>query len=189
MEQFSELKNFTAVEPRETRVKTTGGQTIVMRIAHKADFDAVDALLAQSYPKTLTGHYLPSVMALAMPKIARANMRLLRSGRYFLAHSESGRLLGAGGYSLEAPGGRKSIPGTAHIRHVVTDHAHQGRGIGRAILRHSLAQAAQEGINRFDCLSTVNAEGFYAGFGFRSIGPVELPLAPGIRFPAVQMQL
>ena len=141
MEQFSELKNFTVVEPHETRVKTTGGQTIVMRIARKADFDAVDALLAQSYPKTLTGHYAPSVMALAMPKIARANMRLLRSGRYFLAQSESGRVLGAGGYSLEAPGGRRSIPGTAHIRHVVTDHAHQGRGIGRAILRHSLAFA------------------------------------------------
>ena len=189
MQHISELNEFTAIQPRATRVQTASGQTIIVRVARKRDFDAVDTLLSQSYPKMLAADYAPSVLALALPKIARANMRLLRSGRYYVAESEGGQLLGAGGYSIEAPGGRKSFPGTAHIRHVVAHHAHQGRGIGRALLRHTLDHAAQEGITRFDCLSTLNAEGFYADIGFRRVGLVELPLAPGIRFPAVQMQL
>ena len=39
-----------------------------------------------------------------------------------------------------------------------------------------------------ECLSTRTAEPFYAAQGFKSLGPVDLALAPGIVFPAIPMR-
>lgn len=171
-------------------VRTAGvsaGYTI--RTALKSDFQAVDNLLARSYPEILARDYAPSVLAVALPRIARANMRLLRSGSYFVAEGRDGQILGAGGYSLEAPGAMRSSASTGHIRHVVVSHRHQRLGIGAAMMGHALEAAAAEGITRFDCLSTLTAEPFYESLGFTRVGAVELSLAPGVRFPAVQMQM
>ena len=49
------------------------------------------------------------------------------------------------------------------------------------------AQARDAGITRLECLSTRMAVPFYAALGFRVLGPVEVPLRPGIVFPAVAM--
>lgn len=164
---------------------------LTLRPATPGDLAAVDALLARSYPRLLAADYPSSVMVTAIPIIARARPELLASGRYFLVLDHN-RVLGAGGYSLAAPGARggpqgQTEPGTAHIRHVATDPDALRRGIGRALMDRVFAAAVAEGVQRFDCLSTRTAVPFYAALGFRSVGEIEVPLAPGIGFPAVRM--
>jgi GNAT superfamily N-acetyltransferase len=164
---------------------------ITLRLAVPGDLAAVDALLQRSYPRLLAPDYPPSVMVTAVPLIARARPELLASGRYFLAVGD-GKVVGAGGYSLAAPAGRGApegdqSQGTGHIRHVATDPGLVRRGIGSALLRAVFAAAAQEGVEVFECLSTRTAEAFYATHGFRRIGLLDIPLADGIRFPAIRM--
>ncbi len=161
--------------------------TLIIRKATLADLAAVDRLLGRSYPKLLAPHYPPSTVVLAVPLMARAQPRLLQSGRYFLAE-QGGRVVGAGGYSPEAPMGR-IVPGTMHVRHLATDPSMARRGVARALLTHVLAVARQEGAASFDCISTRNAEPFYAAMGFLPVAPVMLNLGPGIEFPAIHMHL
>jgi GNAT superfamily N-acetyltransferase len=77
--------------------------------------------------------------------------------------------------------------GTGYVRQVVTDAACVRRGIGRALMGQVMTQAQAAGVRRLDCLSSGTAVPFYASLGFQEIGPVEVPLRPGIDFPAVRM--
>jgi GNAT superfamily N-acetyltransferase len=155
--------------------------TLTIRRANPADLTAVDALLAASYPRLLAADYPPSVMVTALPLIARANPRLLASGRYFVAQGTGGRILAAGGWS----GGTGSD--AAEVRHVVTDHRHTRQGIGRRLMAQVLEDAAAAGCHRLDCLATRTAVPFYTALGFTPLGPVAVTLRPGIVFPAVRM--
>jgi len=76
---------------------------------------------------------------------------------------------------------------TGHVRHLVTAAGRVRQGIGRALMRRAMAQAAGAGMARLDCLSTRTAVPFYAALGFRVLGPVDVTLRPGIVFPAVRM--
>lgn len=162
--------------------------TITLRRARPGDLAAVDRLLARSYPRLLAADYPPSVMVLAVPIIARARPELLASGRYFLAVDGDGRVVGAGGWSLAQPGGQGAVSGeTGHVRHVATDPEVVRQGVGGKLMRAVLADAGRAGVRRMECLSTLTAVPFYASLGFRSVGPTEVPLRPGIVFPAVRM--
>lgn len=155
-------------------------QTLTLRVAGRRDLAAIDALMARSFPRLLKEDYPPSVRVLAVPLISRANPLLVASGRYYLVATAEGAVVGAGGWS--ATGGT-----AAHVRHLATDPAHLRRGIARAILERVLAACAAEGVSRLDCLATRTAVPFYAAMGFKAIGPVDVPLAPGIVFPAERM--
>ncbi len=163
-------------------------QTITIRRAGPGDLAAVDRLLARSYPRLLSADYPPSVMVLAVPIIARARPELLASGRYFLAVDAAGRVVGAGGWSLARPrGGSDPSADTGHVRHVATDPERTRQGVGSKLMLKVLADAARAGVRRMECLSTRTAVPFYAALGFRTVGPTDAPLQPGIVFPAVRM--
>lgn len=162
--------------------------TIAIRRAEPTDLAAVDRLLARSYPRLLAADYPPSILVLAVPIISRARPELLASGRYFLAVEASGRIVGAGGWSLAQPGGVGAVVSdTGHVRHVASDPDVVRQGIGRKLMGVVLADAARSGVRRMECLSTRTAVPFYAALGFRVLGPTEVPLQPGIVFPAVRM--
>jgi GNAT superfamily N-acetyltransferase len=161
---------------------------MIIRLARQSDIAAVDQLLADSYPRLLAADYAPSVLVTALPIISRAQPGLVTSGRYFLA-ADGDALLAAGGWSMAAPGQGATQAGTGHIRHVVTDWRQQRRGIGRALMAVVLADAQGAGVAQMDCLSTLTAERFYASLGFAALGPVTVPLRPGIDFPAIRMAL
>ncbi len=162
------------------------GQTLTLRRAGPADLAAVDRLLSRSYPKLLAADYPPSTMVLAVPIIARARPELLASGRYFVAVDAAGRVLAAGGWSPAAPVGG-SQRDTGHVRHVATDPDVARRGVGRALMGLVMQDAAAAGLQWLDCLSTRTAVPFYRALGFRVLYPTEVPLGPGIVFPAVRM--
>jgi len=163
-------------------------ERLTIRPSGRGDIAAVDALLARSYPALLKSDYPPSVLVTALPLISRAQPGLVTCGTYYVAETNEGAIVGAGGWTFAAPGGAASRPGVAHIRHLVTDAAATRRGIGRALMGRIFTEARGAGALRLDCLSTLTAVPFYAAMGFEAVGPVTVPLRPGIDFPALQMQ-
>ena len=160
---------------------------IEVRVATPLDIAAVDALLARSYGPLLRADYPPSVLVLALPRMARAQPRLLASGHYFLAE-EHGRALGAGGWSREAPGDGRREPRTGHVRHVATDAAHARRGVGRRIMEAVVQDARDAGMGRLLCVATLTAVPFYRAMGFAERRRVMLSFGAPVAFPAVEME-
>ena len=160
-----------------------------LRLATAADFAAVDSLLARSYPRLLAPDYPASVRVLAIPLISRARPDLLACGSYWLAQDPQGGVVGAGGWTRGAPGARDdgARPATGHIRHFVTDADCLRQGIGRALMDRVVAQAGADGVAWLDCLATRTAVPFYMQMGFQAQGLVDVPLRPGIVFPAIRM--
>ncbi|NKB27651.1 MAG: GNAT family N-acetyltransferase [Rhodobacteraceae bacterium] len=161
--------------------------TLTIRPAASCDLAKVDALLASSYPVLLKPDYSPSVLVTALPLIARANLRLLSSGSYFVVLDQD-QIVGAGGWTWSAPHGGVGPRDMGHIRHVVVDHRRTRRGIGHTLMTRVVEDAASAGVGVLECLSTLTAVPFYSACGFHAIGPVEVTLRPGIGFPAVRMQ-
>lgn len=162
-------------------------QDVTLRMARPADLAELDALFARSYPALLKADTPPSVLVTALPLISRANPRLLASGTYYVAMIAS-RIVAAGGYSWAGPQGGPTPLHMAHIRHVVTDCSLVRRGIGRRLMFHVLEQAGRAGARVLRCQSTRMAVPFYQALGFSTLGDVTVQLAPGIVFPAVEMQ-
>lgn len=160
---------------------------ILVRSTTLSDIGAVDALLGRSYGPLLQADYPPSTLVLALPRMARAQPMLLASGRYFVAE-EAGLLLGAGGWSLEAPSGGVVALRLGHVRHVATDARATRRGIGRAVMAKVVGEARHAGMARLSSLSTLTAVPFYAALGFREVRPLTLAFG-GAPFPVVEMEL
>ncbi len=154
---------------------------MIIRSSTKADFSAVDALLARTYPKLLKADYPPSVLVTALPIISRARPELVGCPTYFVAE-EDGAILGAGGWTPDAKDASKG-----HIRHLVTDDRHLRRGIARSLMQHSFDTARSAGVSQMECWSTHTAVPFYESVGFISIGLIEVPLGAAITFPSVRM--
>jgi predicted N-acetyltransferase YhbS len=159
---------------------------LVVRPATPQDIGAVDLLLRRSYGPLLRADYPPSALILALPVMARAQPRLLASGRYFLAE-EDGVVVGAGGWSEEAPGG-PATPGLGHVRHVATDARAARRGVGRAVMTEVMEQARNAGMNRLSAQSTLTAVPFYGALGFKPIRRRDLFFGAGIPFPTFEME-
>ena len=154
-----------------------------IRPTTRADLAEVDALLARSYPRLLKHDYPPSVLVTALPLIARAQPHLATSGAYF-AVIESGRIVGVGGWSRDRR--RRDL---GHIRHVASDHRKVRTGIGRDLMHHILREARGAGMTAMECRATPTAVPFYATFGFREVGPLDVELQPGITFTSVRMAM
>ena len=161
---------------------------ITVRLATPLDIAAVDALLARSYGPLLRADYPPSVLVLTLPRLARAQPALLASGHYFLAERD-GRIVGAGGWSREPPGGGAIRAGLGHVRHVATDARATRQGIGRAVMDSVTDDARESGVVRLHCISTLTAIPFYRRLGFVEIRHLQLSFAAGVNFPATEMAL
>jgi len=167
-------------------MRPAGQQGFAVRIATARDVAPVDALLARSYPRLLRPDYPPSIMVMALPIISRAQPGLVACGTYFVVEDSDGSIIGAGGWTRagRTPGKRP----TGNIRHVVTDDRQTRRGVGRSLMSQVVRSAAMAGVLHLDCMSTRTAVPFYEAMGFTTIGPITVPLGPGIDFPAVFMR-
>ncbi len=153
-----------------------------LRPSTLADLAAVDMLLARSYPRLLAADYPPSIMVTAVPLISKAQPALLSSGTYYVVEEADHGIVGAGGWSADRT--RRDL---AHVRHVATDDRHLRRGIARMIVCHAIDMAAKSGRPVMECWSTRTAVGFYQSLGFRELGPIDVPLSPGLSFPSMRM--
>jgi GNAT superfamily N-acetyltransferase len=116
------------------------------RVAELADVESVDALLQRSYPELMGLAYEESVIVPVLKLLTRANPSLLASGRYYVAESRSGLVVGCGGWSLERPGTNTVELDMAHIRHFATHPEWTQRGIGRAIFHLCETAARSAGL-------------------------------------------
>ena len=159
-----------------------------VRTATPEDKAKVSELLTAAYPLLLPPSYDASVLAAALPVMTQANPTLLVADTYYLAETAEARTIGCGGWTRERPGEGSVAPGLGHIRHFGTHPEWLGRGVGRAIYRHCEERARTAGVQRFECYASLNAEGFYAALGFKSLRPIEIPIKPpDAVFPAILM--
>ncbi|MFY0635783.1 MAG: GNAT family N-acetyltransferase [Vannielia sp.] len=158
-----------------------------IRAARMGDVQAVGKLLVTSYGTLLAPDYPAEALAAALPYISRPRASLLSCGTYYLADTGEG-LLAAGGWTFHAPGGGATGPRqVGHIRHVATLPEAARRGVGRAIMEHTLFDAHEAGVRRMMCYSTLTARRFYAELGFVEQGEILVTLTPGLEFAAIQM--
>lgn len=163
-------------------------QTIQIRPAAHGDIDRVGTLLGRSYRALLAPDYHPEVLREALPLLTQPRSSLLNCGTYFVAVEDEGRVIAAGGWTDFSPYGRPGRRGEGHIRHVAVDPDHARRGLGRKLFEAVLGSAAAAGVTLLRCQSTLTALPFYRSQGFVAAGRIEIRLAPGIYFPAVQMR-
>ena len=159
-----------------------------IRVATPGDAAGVSALLGTAYPVLMEPVYDKALLAPALELMSRANPALLASGQYYVAQTPDGPVVGCGGWTMQRPGDGAVEPGLGHIRHFATHPDWTNRGIGRAIYRRCETDARSMGITRFECYSSLNAEGFYAALGFESVRRIELALGPDVGLPAVLMR-
>jgi N-acetylglutamate synthase-like GNAT family acetyltransferase len=162
--------------------------THVIRIAAPDDAPAVTALLEVCYPKLFAAGYEPDLLKLALPRMTKANPRLLASGNFFVAEAGAGRLVGCGGWSLERPGTGQIREGEAHIRHFATHPDWLRRGIGGAIIEQCVAKARGTGVERLECHSSLVAIRFYEAMGFTVVGQMTIDLGPDVALPGYLMR-
>jgi GNAT superfamily N-acetyltransferase len=156
---------------------------ITLRPAIEADLRSLDRMLSTSYTMLLKADYPPSIQVTAVPIISRVNPGLVMSGTYYVAETQDGALVGAGGWTRSVKG-----PGIADVRHIVTDLHHLRRGVARRLMMGIFAEARAAGISRLECLATRSAVPFYRALGFEGETEVLVGLRPGIEFPAVRMR-
>ncbi|SHJ02850.1 Predicted N-acetyltransferase YhbS [Shimia gijangensis] len=162
-------------------------ESLIIRPATPADRSAVTQLFRLSYPQLLPGCYKAQTLRDVLPHITTAQPALLDCGTYFLAQDGKGCVIGAGGWTDVSPARGVSKGGEGHIRHVATHPAHLRKGVARRVMEASLASARGFGVERMNCMSTLTAHRFYEAMGFVTLGEVELTLAPGVHFLAVQL--
>jgi len=76
------------------------------------------------------------------------------------------------------------------IEHLWVAPAHQGRGIGRALLERAMSVARERGWRALRIESDPQAEPFYTRFGARRIGDVDAPVAgTARRLPLLTLEL
>lgn len=161
--------------------------SVIVRVATEADIPSIDELLSHSYSVLLKPHYASELLDKVLPDIGRVQPDLVTCGTYYVVVLD-GAVVGAGGWTFSAPGGRDSQRRVANVRHVVTDHRHVRKGIARALMERVFADARAAGASRMHCLSTRTAEPFYNAMRFVSVAPIDLTLRNGAVFPAIEME-
>lgn len=160
-----------------------------VRKTNFADLDGTNKLLALCYPTLMKGTYSAELLDVAIPIISKARPELLSSGTYYVSISPEGRVIGCGGWTPNSPNAGDSAKAEiGHLRHFATHPDHIKLGIGRSIFETCKAQAITRSIKTFECISSLNAEGFYKSLGFSTVENVAIPLKADISFPCVLMK-
>jgi len=159
-----------------------------VRIATPQDEASVCALLEASYPTLMSPSYDEALLAKVLPLITKANPSLLSAGTYYLAETGDRVIVGCGGWTRERPGTGERVPGLAHIRHFATHASWIGRGVGRGIYSLCEERARSAGVRKFECFSSLNAEGFYAALGFKPVRPIDIIMGRNVSVPGVLME-
>ncbi len=161
--------------------------TIIIRPAVPEDASAVEAVSKASYEHHFPAAYDAEVLHVVLPIITKANGSLLQSGRFFVAETAEGAVVGCGGWSEERPGTRERDSETAHLRHFAVGPSAGGAGVGRQIFEACHQQAQNAGLTRLEVWSSLNAARFYARMGFAETGPRTAMIAGTLPFPSIEM--
>lgn len=136
-----------------------------VRLIRANDRQAVQSMLSLSYGTLLKDDYGADILQAALPYMQGVPDELVDSGSYFVI-SEETKILAAGGWSVDAPGGSVIVNGQANVRKVGVHPDCLRRGIGSALMKHIHLTAKRAGIARMHCLSSIPAIPFYRANGY-----------------------
>ena len=115
-------------------------------------------------------------MGIEVPAESEAAVRTvlgagLEAGDFFAAvvdGDQPGRLAacGVGMTTQRIPGPHNPSGRYGYVQSMVTDEAHRGRGLARAVLEHLMARFATDGVVRVDLHATPLGETLYRSVGF-----------------------
>ena len=161
--------------------------TYRLRPATLHDMPALSQLSHVAFSAGFKGFYDQALIDDILPFITSVSEPLVRSGHLHLAQSSpGGEIVGVGGWSVDFHG-QPGLPGEGHIRHFAVHPGWGRQGIGQALMRRCLDEAAD--ITLFHCQSSRCAVPFYASMGFEMVRDDEVTMPNGVRFPTVLMQL
>jgi GNAT superfamily N-acetyltransferase len=171
-----------------------------LRTATQEDEPALRALIARSIRALGAHDYSPAQIEAALQGAFGVDTALIRDETYFVIATPDGALVACGGWSRrrtlfgsDARSGRDESwldpqCESARIRAFFVDPAHARRGLGRAILDHSEAQAAAAGFSSFELMATLPGVRLYEKCGYLPAGEIDHPLAAGLTIRFVPMR-
>ena len=170
-----------------------------LREATLEDEPALRELIARSIRALGAADYSPAQIEGALRGAFGVDTNLIRDGSYYVVASDGGACVACGGWSRrrtlfgsDARAGRNEScldPRTeaARIRAFFVDPAHVRRGLGRAILERSEAEARRAGFSRFALMATLPGVRLYVQCGYLAQAPISYPLPNGLSIPFVPM--
>lgn len=176
------------------------GREPTIRVATRADAEAIQALQQASASAIFPRFYDPRASASAVKYVAIADTALLEDGTYFVLENGD-ELVACGGWSRRGRpymGSRASAdddrlldPETeaAHVRAMFVRDDWQRRGLGRRILDACMDAARKQGFQRLDLVATLPGVPLYTAFGFTPTEQVDVVLADGVSLPCVAMTM
>lgn len=171
----------------------------LLRTATPADEPALRALIARSIRSLGLDDYTPDQIEAALLGAFGLDTALVRDGTFFVAVTEHHEIVGCGGWSR-----RRTLFGSdertdrddawldplsdpAKIRAFFIDPAHARRGLGRAILERSEAEAARAGFSAFELMATLPGMRLYEKCGYVPETPIRYPLPGSLDITFVPM--
>jgi GNAT superfamily N-acetyltransferase len=173
--------------------------TFALRVAREDDIPAIAALIPLSVRALQAEHYSTAQMDAALGPVFGVDRELIRDGTYFVVEHK-GALVGCGGWSR-----RRSLfggdAGRAAGEHALLDPARDSariraffvhpdwarRGIGRLIMDACQTAIVQARFQSIELVATLAGEPLYAAHSYTVAERYDIPLAGGLRLPAVRM--
>src|SRR3984885_2219875 len=163
-----------------------------LRTATREDEPILRELIARSIRKLGAADYSPQQIEAALCGAFGVDSVLISDGTYFVVVTETNQIVACGGWSR-----RRTLFGSdarserdeswldprteaARIRAFFVDPAHVRRGLGRAILERSEAEARHHGFRAFALMATLPGVRLYESCGYRGGEPVDHPLPGGL---------
>jgi GNAT superfamily N-acetyltransferase len=173
--------------------------TYRLRKATLEDQPTLRELIARSIRELGADDYSPEQIDAALRGAFGVDSALIRDGTYFVAVTDTDEIVACGGWSR-----RRTLFGSdarterdetsldpridaAKIRAFFVDPAHARRGIGKAILERSEAEAAREGFSTLELMATLPGVRLYEKCGYLAREPVTYPLPDGLSIRFVPM--
>lgn len=163
-----------------------------LRPATLEDRPALEALIARSARALSAGDYTSQQIEAALRGTYGVDSQLIRDGTYFVAVTETGDIVGCGGWSRrrtlfggDAHGSRDAAEldpkvDAAKIRAFFIDPDHARQGIGKAILERCEAEAMAWGFSRFELMATLPGVRLYRAMGYTLGERVRYELEAGL---------
>jgi GNAT superfamily N-acetyltransferase len=170
-----------------------------LRLATLADEPALRDLIARSIRELGASDYTPAQIEAALLGAFGVDTALIRDQTYFAIVTESGEIVGCGGWSRrrtlfgsdtrEVRDDSRLDPATepARIRAFFIDSRHARRGLGRLLLDRCEAEAARAGFKEFALMATLPGKRLYEVCGYVAAAPIEHPLPGGLSITFVPM--
>jgi putative acetyltransferase len=151
-----------------------------IRPLEAADLDTIGAIQEASILVLGAGTYAPRQLAAWARLGWHFRHQLLRDPGDFMVALRAGRVVGVGGWSPDS-----LAADLAWLRYLFVHPDYAGLGLGRTLVGAAEAAARARRKSAFQVWSSLNAAGFYAACGYRSLRRGRMPVTGRIEFDYV----